>query len=131
MVKMANVTQILEVYPFGYNKILSGQRKIDIRLYSESLQRLRVGDMIEYVNAETHEHLTREVKGIALFDSFDTLINMLPAEMIGYQTKEEIRVRIERMYSKKDEYKYGVCALFLEEPSIKRMMKFNHYERSA
>lgn len=128
---MTSKTQIIEVYPFAYHKILGGQRKIDIRPYTERLHSLRVGDMIEYVNAETQTRVMREVKGIALFDTFDTLIKMLPAELIGYQSKEEIRVRIERMYSKQEQCEYGVCALFIDEPNIRRMMKFDHLERSA
>lgn len=128
---MTSKTQRIEVYPFAYHKILGGQRKIDIRPYTERLHSLRVGDMIEYVNAETQTHISREIKGIALFDTFDTLIKMLPAELIGYQSKEEIRVRIERMYSKQEQCEYGVCALFIDEPNIRRMMKFDHLERSA
>lgn len=122
---------IISVYPFAYNKILGGQRKIDIRPYTKGLHQLRVGDMIEYVNLETKSAISREVKGIALFDNFDTLINLLDPQMIGYSNREEIRLRIERMYSRREQCEFGVCALFIEEPSIKRMMKINRLERSA
>lgn len=128
---MTNVKQMIEVYPFAYHKILGGQRKIDIRPYTERLHRLRVGDMIEYVNAETQGRVLRKVKGIALFDNFDTLINMLPPELIGYQSREEISLRIERMYSKKEQSEFGVCALFIDEPNVKQIMKFNNLERTA
>ncbi|MCM1323549.1 MAG: hypothetical protein NC218_05260 [Acetobacter sp.] len=128
---MAYTTHRMEVYPFAYHKILGGKRKIDIRPYIERLHKLRVGDMIEYVNAETQTHIIREVKGIALFDNFDTLIKMLPPEMIGYHSREEIRVRIERMYNKKEQCEYGVCALFIDEPDVRKRMKFNYMERSA
>ncbi|MBO5284457.1 MAG: hypothetical protein J6B00_01125 [Alphaproteobacteria bacterium] len=122
---------IISVYPFAYNKILGGQRKIDIRPYTKGLHQLRVGDTIEYVNLETKSAISREVKGIALFDNFDTLINLLDPQMIGYSNREEIRLRIERMYSRREQCEFGVCALFIEEPSIKRMMKINRLERSA
>ncbi len=128
---MGNIKQIIEVYPFSYNKILGGQRKIDIRPYSERLHRLRVGDIVEYVNAETQSRVAREVKGIALFQNFDMLIKVLPPELIGYHSREEIRLRIERMYSKEEQGQYGVCALFIDEPSVRRMMKVNNLERTA
>ena len=128
---MGNIKQTIEVYPFSYNKILGGQRKIDIRPYSERLHHLRVGDIIEYVNAETQSRVAREVKGIALFHDFDTLIDAFPPEQIGYNTREEIRLRIERMYSKEEQSKNGVCALFIGEPSVRRMMKINNLERTA
>jgi len=124
-------TQKLTVYPFAYNKILGGQRKIDIRPYTPILQELRVGDTLEYENIETHTSLSREIIGIALFENFETAIRLLPPEMIGYSNREEIKVRIERMYSQEDVQKYGVCALFIEEPNIKRLMKINSLQRSA
>ena len=121
----------IEVYPFAYNKILDGKRKIDIRPYKKNLHNMHIGDMIEYVNLETHTVTLREVKGIALFDNFDTLIEMLPPELIGYSSREEIVVRVERMYSKEDVSEYGVCAIFIDEPEVKRMMKLNVFQRSA
>ena len=128
MDKESNLKKIIRVYPFAYNKILGGQRKIDIRPYILPLQSLQVNDVIEYQNVETGTTVLREVKGIALFPDFETLIRLLPPEMIGYSDREEIRVRVERMYPKEEQEKYGVCALFIEEPSIKRMMKINSLE---
>lgn len=122
---------IVEVYPFAYHKILGGLRKIDIRPYSKRLHEVNVGDTIEYVNVETKESVVRVVKGIALFENFDTLIKMLDPTLIGYSDRDEIRVRIERMYSKKEEHEYGVCAFFIDEPDVKRLMKLNALERSA
>ena len=123
--------QIIKVYPFAYNKILGGQRKIDIRPYIPQLQALRVGDMLEYHNVETGTTLIREIKGIALFSDFETLIRLLPPEMIGYSNRDEVRVRIERMYTKEDESKYGACALFIEEPDIRQEMKLSRFDRTA
>lgn len=121
----------INVYPFAYNKILGGQRKIDIRPYVRALHSLRVGDTVEYVNLENKTSLVREVRGIALFDNFETLISMLDPELIGYSSREEIRLRVERMYSKKQQCEYGVCALFLNELNVARLMKLNHLERTA
>ena len=131
MDKQNSLKKVIKVYPFAYNKILGGQRKIDIRPYTVPLQSLQVNDIIEYQNIETGNTTAREVKGIALFPDFETLIRLLPPEMIGYSDREEIRVRVERMYSKAEQEKYGVCALFIEEPSIKRLMKVNSFERIA
>ncbi len=122
---------LIEVYPFAYHKILGGQRKIDLRLYLKRFHNIHVGDTIEYVNAETKSCLLREVKGIALFQDFKTLIDMLPPEMIGYSSREEIRLRIERQYSKEEQEKYGACALFLAEPAQAKASVMNFLERSA
>lgn len=123
--------QTIDVYPFAYNKILGGRRKIDIRPYSKRFHGLRVGDLIDYVNIETKSRLSREIKGIALFDDFNTLIEMLPPELIGYDDKEEIRIRVERMYPKEIQKENGVCALFIDEPSVRKVMKTAYLERCA
>lgn len=123
--------QVIRVYPFAYHKIVGGQRKIDIRPYVPTLHELKIGDMIEYVNVETNTSVMREIKGIAVFSDFDTMIKMLPPEFIGYQTREEVKLRVERMYPNSDQTEGGVCALFIEEPNVKRMMKLSSLQRVA
>ncbi len=122
---------IIEIYPFAYNKILGGQRKVDLRPYYTRFHNLRVGDVIEYVNAETKHTMLREVKGIALFKDFETLIEMLPPEMIGYNNRDEIRLRVQRMYTPEEEKEYGACAFFIDEPASAKSSKIRYLERSA
>lgn len=123
--------QIIRVYPFAYHKIVDGERKIDIRPYVPALHSIKVGDMVEYVNVETNTSVMREIKGVALFSDFDTMIKMLPPEFIGYASREEVKLRIERMYQQSEQEEYGVCALFIDEPNVKRMMKLNSLARVA
>ena len=114
----------IEVYPFAFNKILSNDRKIDVRPYTKNMHDIAVGDMVDYVNLENKESVVREVKGIALFDDFETMINMLSPELIGYKSRKEVMLRVERMYSKDIEQKNGVMAIFLDIPKVKHMMSF-------
>jgi len=123
--------QVIRVYPFAYHKIVGGQRKIDIRPYVPALHELKIGDMIEYVNVETNTSVMREIKGIAIFSDFDTMIKMLPPELIGYETREEVKLRIERMYTHSEQTENGVCAFFIDEPNVRRMMKINSLQRVA
>jgi ASC-1-like (ASCH) protein len=119
----------IEVYPFAYSKIASGVRKIDIRPYYDKIRNVKVGDSIDYINAVDNKRATRKVTGIAIFDDFDTTIKMLDPELIGYENREEIRVRVERMYSKEDIKKHGVCALFIDIPSVKKPVNINGKSR--
>ena len=128
---MKKVEHKIEVYPFSFNKLINNTRKIDIRPYKKSLHGVAIGDEVSYTNAETKEEVKREVKGLALFGDFETAINMLDEKLIGYDSKEEIRIRVERMYDKKEVKEYGVVAFFIEEPKIKRMMNLRSIERVA
>ena len=120
----------IEVYPFAYNKIVGNVRKIDIRPCAKNLYDVKIGDVIEYINSETKESVLREVKGVALFDNFDTMIEMLPCKLIGYDNVDEIKLRIERMYTKQEE-KCGVMAIFIDEPVAKRMVKLKSFNKCA
>jgi ASC-1-like (ASCH) protein len=121
---------LIAVYPFTFNKIVSKERKIDIRPYMPNLRKLTPGMMIDYRNLESGETVTRELKGIAYFGDFESLINMLDPKMIGYTNREEIRVRVERLYQNGEDTKYGACALFIDDPSVKKMMKVHYAERN-
>jgi ASC-1-like (ASCH) protein len=119
----------IEVYPFAYSKIANGVRKIDIRPYYDKFRNVRVGDSIDYINVVDNKKTTRKVTGIAIFDDFDTTIKMLDPELIGYNDREEIRVRVERMYSKEDVKKNGVCALFIDIPPVKNIINIKSKSR--
>lgn len=124
-------THKIEVYPFSYNKLINNLRKIDIRPYTKKLHSISVGDTIEYINLETKDCIKRKVTGIALFNDFKTLVKMLPHDLIGYNSKEEVSLRIERMYKKSDEEQFGVCALFIEEPQIKNLTPSIHLKKAV
>ncbi len=119
----------IEVYPFAYSKIANGTRKIDIRPYYEKFHNIQVGDKIDYVNVVDKKKTTRKVTGIAVFDDFDTTLKMLDPELIGYENREEVKVRVERMYAKEDVNKHGVCALFIEIPPIAKTLKIKNKTR--
>ena len=62
-------------------------------------------------------------------DDFDTTLKMLDPELIGYENREEVKVRVERMYAKEDVNKHGVCALFIEIPPITKTLKIKNKTR--
>ena len=122
---------VIEIYPFAYNKIVQGVRKIDIRPYKKAMQEIGMGDVICYSNIETKEEVLCEVKGIALFDNFETAINMLDEKLIGYETKDEIKLRVSRMYDKKEVEELGVVAFFVDEPKAKKLVNLKSIQRVA
>jgi ASC-1-like (ASCH) protein len=122
---------IINVYPFAYHKIVQGDRKIDIRPYKKAMQEIGMGDVICYSNIETKEEVLCEVKGIALFDNFETAINMLDEKLIGYETKDEIKLRVSRMYDKKEVEELGVVAFFIDEVKHSLNLKLREIQRVA
>ncbi len=127
---MKKVEHKIEVYPFSFNKLVSNTRKIDIRPYKKMLHNLTIGDEICYTNLETKEEVKKEVKGLALFGDFETAINMLDEKLIGYDSKEEIRIRVKRMYDKKEVKECGVVAFFIEEVKSHNQFKLKDIQRA-
>ena len=65
-------------------------------------------------NSSTGEHLECKVKGIAIFDNFNDLVDALGAEALGYDNKKEVLIRLERVYpailqQKLNVWKTGIC----------------------
>lgn len=122
---------IINVYPFAYHKIVQGDRKIDIRPYKRAMQEIGIGDVICYTNLETNEEVLRKVKGIALFDDFEVAIEMLDEKLVGYESKDEIRIRVERMYKKEEVDGVGVVAFFIDEVKHGLNLKLKEIQRVA
>ena len=122
---------IINVYPFAYHKIVQGDRKIDIRPYKRAMQEIGIGDVICYTNLETNEEVLRTVKGIALFDDFEAAIEMLDEKLVGYESKDEIRIRVERMYKKEEVDGVGVVAFFIDEVKHGLNLKLKEIQRVA
>lgn len=110
---------VLSEFPF--NKIKYEGRKVDIRLFDKKRQQLKINDLIDYENFSSKEHLVCEVKGIAIFDNFSDLVDFLTPEMIGYDNKEEVIIRLNRAYPLEEQKKFNVMGIFIKEvPSVMR-----------
>lgn len=120
---------ILPVAPFTFNKILDRSKKMDIRLFDKKIQQIRLNDTIEYINIENNEKTWSVVRGVAIFENFDSLIDVVPPQLIGYEDKEEIRVRINRMYRQEEQRECFACGLFIEELELNLRDKFRYLER--
>ena len=89
----------MDLSEFSFNKIKAG-RRVDMRLFDKKRQSLKIGDMIEYENINNpHEHIECLVQGMAVFDNFSNMIDCLTPQMLGYDDKEEIILRLNRAYS--------------------------------
>lgn len=104
----------MDLSEFSFNKIKAG-RRVDIRLFDKKRQSLKIGDMIEYENINNpHEHIECLVQGMAVFDNFSNMIDCLTPQMLGYDDKEEIILRLNRAYSLDLQKNFNVVAIFIK-----------------
>lgn len=106
----------MKLHSSPFEKIKSGEKTIELRLYDEKRQQINTGDSIVFTNTATGETLTATVKKLHRFDSFEELYQTLPLLQCGY-TAEDIDsaspADMESYYSKEEQAKYGVVGIEL------------------
>ena len=105
---------IMQLNPTPFNMIKSGMKTIELRLYDEKRQKVKIGDNIRFYNTENSEQLTVIVKELFIYESFEELYNNLPLLKCGY-TEQDIDSAdskdMEKYYSKEMQDKYGVVGI--------------------
>ena len=112
-----------DIHEFSFNKIKNGTRKVGIHLLDKRAQQVKLGDILDMRNASTGEHLECIVKGIGIFDNFNDAIDALGAKVFGYVNKNELMVRLERIYPKELQRELNAVTFFLEPMFSKIRLK--------
>lgn len=106
----------MKLHAAPFEKIKSGQKTIELRLYDEKRQQIKVGDRILFRNTATDETLTATVMKLHRFDSFEELYKSLPLLKCGYTTEDIDTAHpsdMEAYYSAEEQQKYGVVGIEL------------------
>ena len=99
-----------------FKSIKSGTKTIEMRLYDEKRQKIKVGDIIEFINTTTEEKIYTKVKSLHLYDSFTELYKHFDKVALGYKETEEANpTDMEKYYPVAEQEKYGVVGIELEK----------------
>ena len=98
-----------------FEKIVSGKKIIESRLFDEKRQIINTGDEIEFSQSddETRKVLTK-VKALHKYKTFSDLCTAFPAENFGGISSELLLEEIRRFYSKEEEEAFGVVGIQIE-----------------
>lgn len=106
----------MKLNPAPFGMIKSGRKTIELRLFDEKRRKIKVGDGITFTNTETDEKLTKTVKALHRFDSFEELYRSLPLLRCGY-TEDDVATAhpsdMAQYYSPEEQAQYGVIAIEL------------------
>lgn len=108
---------ILKLQPRYYNSMKNGIKLIELRLLDEKRKSIKVGDEIEFKKEPNlTESIITKVKGILIYENFETLIDDYPIEMLSdiSTTKEELLKILDKFYSKEKQNQYGVIGIRIE-----------------
>ncbi|MBR3681597.1 MAG: DUF3850 domain-containing protein [Clostridia bacterium] len=106
----------MKLQPCPFEEIKSGEKTIELRLFDEKRQKIKVGDVIVFTSLATGEEIRAEVVCLHIFESFEELYRTLPLLKCGY-TAQDIDTAspadMELYYSKGEQEKYGVVGIEL------------------
>ena len=106
----------MKLHAAPFEKIKSGEKTIELRLFDEKRQQIKAGDRIVFTNTATGETLCAVVKKLHRFGSFEELYKALPLLQCGY-TAEDIDTAhpsdMEQYYTTDEQKKYGVVGIEL------------------
>ncbi len=105
----------MKLWDSPFCHIKSGSKTIEMRLMDEKRAKIAVGDCILFTNAKTGETLTRSVKNLYVYPSFEELYRHHDKLSIGY-TENEIAKPEDMLayYSEEEIARYGVVAIELQ-----------------
>ncbi len=108
------VAHHMNLYAEPFEKIKSGRKTIELRLWDEKRQKIKVGDTIVFTNTADGEKLKTTVLELHRFESFEEMYRVLPLLKCGYteQNVNEAKASdMEKYYSVGEQMKYGVVGI--------------------
>ena len=99
-----------------FEAIKSGYKKIEIRLFDEKRQKIKVGDNIEFSKRDnSEEKILVAVKALHIFNSFQQLYQAFDKSDLGYRKEETADYRdMQEYYSLEQQHRYGVVGIEIE-----------------
>ncbi len=104
----------MNLYAQPFQMIKSGRKTIELRLWDEKRQNIKIGDTIIFTNTTDGEKLEATVLNLHRFNSFQDLYQALPLLKCGYIQENVHEAKASDMdvyYSKEEQEKYGVVGI--------------------
>ena len=104
----------MKLQPDYYNFILNGTKRIEIRLFDEKRQQIKIGDTIKFLKEpELDESFEAKVVGLLRYNSFKDMFNDFDISVLSDKsmTKDELIDVLEEFYTKEKQTKYGVLGI--------------------
>ncbi|MEN9338544.1 MAG: hypothetical protein RI945_269 [Candidatus Parcubacteria bacterium] len=99
----------------NFEKIKSGKKIIESRLFYDERKKFKIGDCLELVNeGDKNEKLLLKIKELIIKDSFEELFKSKAIKDFGYETIGDALKNVFLYYTKENEKKFGVIGIIVE-----------------
>ena len=98
-----------------FEKIASGKKIIESRLYDEKRQQIDISDQIDFVcKDEPTKKVSARVLALYRYKNFKELFSDFPSEYFGGSSETELSEEIRKFYSEEEQEKYGVVGIKIQ-----------------
>ena len=107
----------IKLQPEYYNFILNGTKRIEIRLFDEKRQQIKIGDTIKFLKEpDFNESFNAKVTGLLRYNSFEDMFKDFDISILSDRsmTKEQLIAVLEQFYTKEKQEQYGVLGIRIE-----------------
>lgn len=107
----------IKLQPQYYNYILYGTKRIEIRLYDEKRQQIKIGDTIIFLKEpDLNESFKTKVTGLLRYNSFEDMFKDFDTSILSDKsmTKKDLINVLEQFYTKEKQKQYGVLGIRIE-----------------
>lgn len=108
----------MNLAPAPFEKIRSGSKDVELRLYDEKCRRLNIGDEIIFTNlSDKDEQITVRINALYRYGSFRDLFEEIPPQRCGCDadlSAEAAAAGMRKYYSEQMEHQYGVLGIMME-----------------
>lgn len=100
-----------------YDFIKNGTKRIEIRLFDEKRQKIKIGDTIKFLKDDNQdESFEVKVIGLLRYNSFEDMFKDFDISVLSDKsmTKDELISTLEKFYTKEKQEQYGVLGIRIE-----------------
>lgn len=99
-----------------YNLLKSGKKIIELRLFDEKRQKIKVGDEIRFYDLSNQEdNFKAIVINLHRAESFEALCERITPSQAGFSTKTELISVLEEFYTPAAQEQYGVVGIEIKK----------------
>lgn len=99
-----------------FNKIMTGKKIIESRLYDKKRRQIKVGDYIQFSqNQYENKTFLVIVKSLHIYPTFNNLFSDFPLLFFGRKSKKSLLAEIHSFYYFQEEKRYGVVGIKIKK----------------
>ena len=105
----------MNLQPRYYDYIKNGTKRIELRLFDEKRQKIKLGDEIIFSKSESDKFIAKVI-GLLRYDTFEHLFNDFDINVLAdnSMSKDELLDVLEEFYTPQKQKQYGVIGIRVE-----------------